>query len=113
MIDFYVDNYVTIAAGFFFLGPLAHFIANCFRLDDDWTLGTFVLKGLSTGTAAIILPFFFVFKDKTVIQRIDGIEYYLAVAALVLFYFFVQALIPASIQESVRKAKTSRSKIDP
>ena len=104
MIEWYVTNYVVIAAGFFFLGPTVHFLTNCFKLDDDWQLGTFVSKGLATGTAAIIPPFFFVFKDKTVLERIDGIEYYLAVAALVIFYFSVQALIPSSVRTSVTRS---------
>lgn len=103
MIEWYVTNYVVVAAGFFFLGPLVHFLTNCFKLDDDWTLATFVSKGLATGTAAIIPPFFFVFKDKSILERIDGIEYYLAVAALVIFYFSVQALIPRSIQTNTNR----------
>ncbi len=98
-----MTNYVVIAAGFFFLGPTVHLATNLFKLDEDWQLGPFVSKGLATGTAAIIPPFFFVFKDKTVLERIDGIEYYLAIAALVIFYFSVQALIPNSIQDSVRQ----------
>ncbi|EBA17412.1 hypothetical protein RSK20926_06737 [Roseobacter sp. SK209-2-6] len=109
MIEWYVTNYVVIAAGLFFLGPIVHFFTNCFKLDDDWQLGTFVSKGLATGTAAIIPPFFFVFKDKSILERIDGIEYYLAIAALVIFYFSVQALIPSSIQTSTNQRNRQSS----
>lgn len=104
MIEYYVSNYVGISAALFFVGPLVHLISLTFSLESDWSLGVFLSKGLATGTAAIIPPFFFVFVQDDILQRIEGIEYYLAISALVIFYFAVQALIPKTILDRGRKS---------
>ena len=99
MMQWYIENYAAIATGLFFFGAFFHLLMLFLKFDTDWTLSAFLFKGLSTGTAAIIPPFFFVFYDKSVLQNIQGIEYYLGISALVLFYFAIQSLIPKVFRE--------------
>lgn len=99
MIETYIENYAAIATGLFFFGAAFHLLMLALKFDADWSLAAFLYKGLSTGTAAIIPPFFFVFKDKAVLQNIQGVEYYLGISALVIFYFAIQGLIPKDFRE--------------
>ena len=112
MIETYVASYMLISGVLFFLGAAWHFVLNWLSLESDWSLSAFVSKGLTAGSAAIIPPFLFSFWDKNVLSKIDGVEYYLGISALVLFYFFVQSLIPQEMQRK-KAAQPEERKLGP
>lgn len=112
MIAVYVENYIVISGGLFFLGAAWHVVLNWLQLESDWSLSSFISKGLNAGSAAIIPPFIFSFWDKNVLSKISGVEYYLGISALVLFYFFVQSLIPKDVQRRMSAESINLKKMD-